>query len=221
MSHTSLFKNILDWGMTKPSQQAPTKLAQRAPKLGQLERTEARVMSAVTELLGEVGYRQLSVDLIAERSGVGRATIYRRWKTIPTLAIAAFESALGPGLPAPDHGEVRTDLVHLYRRFAKILSNSLWGELLPSLIEANKNDPAFKGMLARLDRERRTNSITILERAQGRGQLPTDANLDWIIDALSGPLFYRFLVSGGRLSERGLVEWVVDSVLSQFGPSRD
>jgi len=171
-------------------------------------------MAAVTELLSEVGYRQMSVDLIAERSGVGRATIYRRWKTVPALALAAFESALGPGLPAPDHGDVRTDLVHLYRRFAKILTGSLWGQLLPSLIEANKNDPAFDGMLARLDRERRTNSMTILKRAQDRGELTKDVNLDWMIDTLSGPLYYRFLVSGGALGERGMVEWIVDSVLA-------
>ena len=186
----------------------------RAPKEGQLQRTEALVMTAVTELLSEVGYRQVSVDLIAERSGVGRATIYRRWKNVPTLAVAAFEAALGPDLPAPDHGDVRTDLVHLYRRFRKILLGSHWGELLPSLIEANKNDPAFSGMLERLDRGRRTNSMAILKRAQARGELRKDANLEWMVDALSGLFFYRFLITGGKLGERGLVEWIVDSILS-------
>ena len=171
-------------------------------------------MQAVTELLGEVGYRQVTIDQIAERSGVGRATIYRRWKNVPTLAIAAFEAALGEGLPAPDHGDVRTDLVHLYRRFARILGGSLWGRMLPSLIEANKNDPAFDGMLARLDQERRTNSLTILQRALERGELLADTNIDWVIDALSGPLYYRFLISGGTLTDPGMVEWMVDGVLS-------
>ena len=191
---------------------------QRAPKEGQLQRTEDRVMEAVTELLREVGYRQMTIDLIAERSGVGRATIYRRWNNVPTLALAAFETALGPGIPAPDHGDLRTDLIHLYRRFAKILSSSLWGELLPSLIEANKNDPVFDGMLSRLDKERRTNSRTILIRAQERGELSSETKIDWIIDTLSGALYYRFLITGERLNEKGLVEWVVDSVLSTSRP---
>ena len=181
-----------------------------------MQRTEERVMQAVTELLAEVGYRQMTIDLIAQRSGVGRATIYRRWQNVPTLAVSAFEALLGPGLPAPDHGDVRTDLIHLYRRFAKILLQSQWGELLPSLIEANKNDPAFDGMLARIDRERRTNSQTILERAKARGEIDAQANVDWVIDTLSGAFYYRFLISGGRLAERGLVEWIVDSVLSQL-----
>ena len=105
---------------------------ERAPKQGQLQRTEARVMHAVSELLGEVGFRGLSIDLVAEASGVGRATIYRRWKTVPMLALSAFEFALGPGLPAPDHGDLRTDLIHLYRRFAKVLGQENWVRMLPA-----------------------------------------------------------------------------------------
>ena len=189
---------------------------ERAPKHGQLERTEARVMQAVSELLGEVGIRGLSIDLVAQTSGVGRATIYRRWKTVPMLALSAFEFKLGPGLPAPDHGDLRTDLVHLYRRFAKVLGQEDWARMLPAIIEAAKRDPDFEAMLARLDQERRTNSLAILKRAQGRGELHEKANLDWIIDALSGPLYYRFLIAGGSIGEPGFVEWVVDAVIQPF-----
>ena len=173
-------------------------------------------MQAVSALLGEVGFRGLSIDLVAQRSGIGRATIYRRWKTVPVLALAAFEFALGPGLPAPDHGDLRSDLVHLYRRFAKVLGQSDWARMLPAIIEAAKRDPDFAAMLARLDQERRTNSIAILKRAQARGELSASANLDWIIDALSGPLYYRFLIAGGSMAEPGFVEWTVDAVIQSF-----
>lgn len=204
---------------TSPKTAPKTNAGVRAPKASQLERTELAVMEAMTELLREVGYRQITVDLVAQRSGVARSTIYRRWASLPILAIAAFDAALGPGLPSPDHGDVETDLIHLYRRFTKILANSFWGELLPSLIEASKNEPAFDGLLARLDKDRRVNSLTILKRGVERGEIDAKANLDWIIDSLSGMLYYRFLISGGKLNEKGLVEWAVRTVLAGCAPS--
>lgn len=196
------------------------KPTERAPKQGQLERTEARVMRAVSDLLSEVGFRGLTIDLVAQTSGVGRATIYRRWKTVPMLALAAFEFALGPGLPAPDHGDLRTDLIHLYRRFAKVLGQEDWARMLPAIIEAAKRDPDFEAMLARLDQERRTNSLTILQRAQSRGELNETANLGWIIDAVSGPLYYRYLIAGGSMTEPGFVEWVVDAIIQPVASGR-
>lgn len=188
---------------------------QRAPKSGQLQRTTDAVMDAMLALLKEHGYRDITMDQVAEQSGVARSTIYRRWGSIAQLAIEAFERALGPGLPSPDHGAVREDLVHLYRRFAKILNKSLWGRVLPSLIEAAAADAAFAELLARLEYERRVNSRTILERGIARGELAPDTPVDRIIELLSGLMYHRHMISGERLSEPGLVEWMVDAALAQ------
>lgn len=198
----------------KPTAKQDPAASKRAPKLGQIERTTNAVMDAVLELLKDHSYRDLSIDLIAEHSGIARSTIYRRWGSVAQLAIDAFEQALGPGLPSPDHGDVRTDLVHLYHRFAKILRSSLWGRVLPSLIEASATDADFRALLSRLDDERRINGRTIIRRAVERGELGTDANPEWIIDTLSGLIYHRYLITDTELNEEGLIEWAVDSCLA-------
>ncbi len=191
------------------------KPARRAPKTSQMERTVAAVLDATLVLLSEVGYRQLTIGLVSERSGVARSTIYRYWKNIPDLAIAAFDFALGPRAPAPDTGDVRRDLLTIYERFSAALKRSLWGRALPSLIEASRNEPAFAGLLPRLADQRREGSRRRLLKAIEQGELRPDADPEWILDTLTGLLYFRLLVSGTDLREPGMIDWAVDSVLSQ------
>src|SRR5258707_518226 len=46
----------------------------------QTEVTDA-ITNAFFEELAEVGYGRLSIDAVARRAGVGKAAIYRRWKS--------------------------------------------------------------------------------------------------------------------------------------------
>ncbi len=208
-------KNRTETGLrTRPD----TQPVRRAPKIAQIERTTSAVLEAAIELLSEVGYRRLTIDLVSQRSGVARSTIYRHWSNIPDLAIAAFDMALGPNPPLPDTGDIRSDLLAAYTRLSKILKRSIWGKAMPSLIEATHNDPKFKGLLPKLVDRRREASRVMLLRAKDRGELNTDANIDWILDALSGMLYHRLLVTGGSLQNPKMIEWAVDSVLSQVTP---
>lgn len=190
--------------------------AKRAPKAAQIERTTNAVLEATIDLLSEVGYRRLTIDLVSQRSGVARSTIYRYWKHVPELAIAAFDQALGPNPPMPDTGDIRSDLIANYTRLARILKRSIWGKAMPSLIEATHNDPNFKGLLPKLVDRRRGAAREMIERARERGEITKHANADWILDALSGMLYHRLLVTGGKLRDPKMIEWAVDSVLSQI-----
>lgn len=182
-----------------------------------MERTVAAVLNATLVLLSEVGYRQLTIGMVSERSGVARSTIYRYWKNIPDLAIASFDFALGPRSPAPDTGDLRRDLITIYEWLATALRRSIWGKALPSLIEATRNEPAFAGLLPRLADQRREGSRKRLVKAIEQGELRPDANLEWILDMLTGLLYHRLLVTGGDLREPGMIDWAVDSVLSLVG----
>lgn len=200
---------------TGPRARSNPQPVRRAPKVAQIERTTSAVLEAAIELLSEVGYRRLTIDLVSQRSGVARSTIYRHWSNIPDLAIAAFDMALGPNPPLPDTGDIRSDLLATYTRLSKILKRSIWGKAMPSLIEATHNDPNFKGLLPKLVDRRREASRIMLQRAKDRGEIAEDADTDWILDALSGMLYHRLLVTGGSLRNQKMIEWAVDSVLSQ------
>lgn len=192
------------------------KAVQRAPKLGQIERTTKHVLETTAELLAEVGYRELSIELVVQRSGVSRSTIYRHWNNRAELAIAAFDAALGPSPPQPDLGDIRSDLVAVYKRFPVILSRSIWGAVMPSIIEASKTDPLFDGLLADLVNRRKESGREIFRRAIRRGEIRKDANIEWAIDALDGAYYHRLLITGAKLKDDAMAEWLVDSVLSQI-----
>lgn len=188
--------------------------SKRAPKLSQIQRTTQAVMSATVELLSEIGYRSLTIDLISQRSGIARSTIYRHWSNVPELTIQAFDAAIGPNSKVPDEGDVRSDLILLYKRLAKSLGRSVWGRTLPAMIEASHNDPNFKNKLSEMADVRRQSARDMLQRAKDRRELRPDANIEWMLDALSGALYHRLLTTRTSMLEPGLIEWLVDSVLS-------
>ncbi|SIN64575.1 transcriptional regulator, TetR family [Parasphingorhabdus marina DSM 22363] len=188
----------------------------RAPKLGQINRTKEQVLDATADLLKEIGYRELSIDRVIERSSVARSTIYRHWNNKAELAIEAFDRALGPNPPTANLGSVREDLIATYKRFPKILERSIWGTMLPSIIEASKTDPAFEGLLSNFVNARKENMRELFNRAIDRGEIRKDTNIEWAIDTLSGFFYHRLLMTGEKLNEDGLAEWLADSVLSQI-----
>lgn len=189
---------------------------QRAPKVQQIERTVQTVLDATLELLSEVGYRNLTIQLIAERSGVARSTIYRHWNNVPDIALTAFDNALGPTPFQPDSGSIREDLRRLYQQLSKALKRSVWGRSLPSLIEATFNDPDFKGLLPKLTERRRAPTRQLFYRAIERGELRPDIPIDWVLDAITGTLYQRLLITGAKLDTPGLIDWAIDSALDSF-----
>ncbi|MEM9571354.1 MAG: TetR/AcrR family transcriptional regulator [Pseudomonadota bacterium] len=190
--------------------------AQRAPKHGQIDRTINKVLKTTSSLLRKHGYRQLTIDMVANESGVARSTLYRHWSNVAELTIAAFDAALGPNPPPPNLGDLRSDLVFAYTRFHSILKRSLWGSVMPSLIEASKTDPRFAGLLERLVDERRATGRLLFTRAIEQGEIHPDSKIEWAIDALTGAYYHRLLMTGAPLDEDGMVEWLVDAVLHQM-----
>lgn len=197
--------------MVKTNSEKPTK---RAPKRAQIERTTKAVMEATCELLSEIGYRRLTIERISERSGVARSTIYRHFNNIPQIAVQAFDTMLGPNPPAPDEGDVRSNLIVIYTRLAKILERSIWGKVLPSLIEASHMDPEFEGLMSSLAKKRRSETRAMLIRARENGELRADARIEWMLDMMSGTLYHRVLISRNALNDPGLVEFIVDAALA-------
>lgn len=190
--------------------------AQRAPKRGQIDRTIKKVLKTTSSLLRKHGYRQLTIDMVANESGVARSTLYRHWSNIAELTIAAFDAALGPNPPPADLGDLRSNLIFTYTRFHSILKRSLWGSVMPSLIEASKSDPRFAGLLERLVDERRETGRSLFKRAIEQGEIHPDSKYEIAIDALTGAYYHRLLMTGAPLDEEGMVEWLVDAVLHQM-----
>ncbi len=79
---------------------------------------EAVLRSALLEL-SEMGWASLSVERISERSGVHKTTIYRRWGSAERVALEALLERGSKGIPIPDSGDIRLDLMALGRSIAQ------------------------------------------------------------------------------------------------------
>jgi AcrR family transcriptional regulator len=182
------------------------------------ERADRAILMATLELMAETGAHDLRMDDVAGRAGVGKATIYRRYRSKDELITAAIAELVSE-ISIPDTGRTRADLLALMRGAVEVYRGSLEAAVMPSLVEAMSRDAE----LARLVREeflaqRRAALREVLERGIERRDLRRDLDIDLALDVLGGPLFYRLLITGGPIDER-LAEGVVELILRGFAPS--
>ena len=160
---------------------------------------DASILTATLELAAEVGINGMSMDDLAQRAGVSKASIYRRWPSKELLVIDALRSAMGP-LDAVDTGDVGGDIrAILGDLVARFSSKDRMSDVLPHLIEVATHDPALRVELDAYTQLRRVPMRTILERGVARGEISPDVDLDTLIDALLGPIIYRRLLTGGTI----------------------
>jgi AcrR family transcriptional regulator len=174
-------------------------------------RSRERVLAAVVDLVVERGASGTTIEAVAERSLVAKTTIYRQWPHQAALVLDAFRSA-AEDPPATDTGSLRGDLVVLLAGLAEALGSGPAGPLMAALIDAAGRDPAFAAQHAEEARRRHRPVLEVLERGVARGELPTGADLEGLVDRLAGPVFHRRFVSGLPVDAR-FVEQVVDAVL--------
>lgn len=195
----------------------PTDGASPGPGRPRSERAHRAILDATLELLAERGWDGLTMEGIAGRAGVGKTTVYRRWKGREGVLAAAVDRLVGTAIAIPDTGTLRSDL-HVLMARAVSLYGGPPGRMMPGLVSAMARHPevaeAVRGgfLAARRDALRE-----VLDRGVRRGELRADADRELALDFLGGPLFYRLLVTGGPLDD-ALVEGTVDVLVRGLAP---
>jgi AcrR family transcriptional regulator len=179
------------------------------------ERADRAILAAALELMARDGVREVRIDDVAERAGVGKATIYRRYRSKDEL-VGAVVAGLVSEIAVPDTGSTRADLSALMRAAVEVYRGSAEAGVMPGLVDAMSRDPELartvrEGFLAR----RRAALRRVLERGVERGDLRADLDFELALDTLGGPLFYRLLITGGPIDD-GLAEGVVDLIMRGF-----
>lgn len=163
----------------------------------------AAILRAVHELLPEVGYSALTIDSVAERAGVARPTIYRRWPTKAAMVVAAFQDHEvsprgGPShVPAvaPDtgslHGDVAALVARLVAGFAAMEEHGAMGGIIAEMA----TDRAFAEQIRSrwLDPDE-AELASVFRRAAERGEVPDDVDGPAVLSALAGTVLYRLVV---------------------------
>ncbi|KRU26292.1 TetR/AcrR family transcriptional regulator [Clostridium botulinum] len=165
------------------------------------EKTKQSILSAAYELLLENGFGAVTVEKIAERAGVSKATIYKWWPNKAAVVMDAFFDAAVVRLPIPDTGSTINDMIIQVNNLAKFLT-SREGKVINEIIaEGQFNQKLAEAYRAIYFKPRRLDSQYILERGISRGELKEDLDIELVIDLIFGPLFYRLLITGDMVDE--------------------
>jgi AcrR family transcriptional regulator len=177
------------------------------------------VAEATLSLLGEVGYARLSIEQVAKRAGVHRPTVYRRWPSKQHLVTNVLASALGV-TPTPDTGDLRTDLLTGIGTVVDGLTAPGLGHVLVPFVADLRAHPELREQfLTEVFHARRATTEATLRAAIERGEVRTDIDMTFVLDALAAPAYFRQLF-GHAPVDRLLVEQTVDLVLAAIRTER-
>jgi len=174
------------------------------------EEAHQAILDATLALLAEVGFSALTVEGVAARAGVGKATIYRRWPSKVPLVVEAFG-----GLPAfeeADTGSLAGDLKAMLRAYLELFNKTPLATVLPALASERAHDPALAELFNPVLRQRRSPLTAALERAKARGEIPSDTDLELAADLIVGPIAVRLFFTGRRVQPK-LVDPMVEMAL--------
>ena len=175
------------------------------------EEAHQAILDATLALLAEVGFSALTVEGVAGRAGVGKATIYRRWPSKLPLVIEAFGGL--PSFEDADLGSLAADLKAMLRSYLELFNKTPLAAVLPALASERAHDPALAELFDPVLRQRRSPLTRALERAVARGEVPADLDLDLAADLIVGPIAVRLFFTGRKVTTR-MVDPMVDLALS-------
>ncbi|SEP89940.1 transcriptional regulator, TetR family [Solimonas aquatica] len=176
--------------------------------------TEQAILQATLELLHEGGYSALTIDRVAARARASKTTIYRRWKTKEHLVLAVLQLLPMP-MPERSSGSLQTDLIELFRQFARIMADSPLRGVLPMLVAECANNPALSHLLVPVNERRRAPLRKLVELAIERGELATHTDVELLLDVIQGAIAIRMYFLLDKLDERwirGLVQLLMEGL---------
>ena len=192
-----------------------------AGRPGRGQATTEALHRAVQELLEEVGYRALTIEGVAARSGVPKTSIYRRW---PSKAEMVFDLVLHSSAELPamdDRGSLTGDIEALSARIVALVAGPLGRRTFPGLICDAAGDRALMHRFrATVVADGRNQIAQGLERSVRRGEL-TDARAAADLQAvlIGAALMYALLHPD--LDEGALRDKITDLAMAVINPRRN
>ncbi|MCP4908745.1 MAG: TetR/AcrR family transcriptional regulator [bacterium] len=167
------------------------------------------IIAATLEIMAQRGYEGIRVADVAERAGVAKATMYRRWASKADLVVAALQSA--PPLSPVDTGDLRRDLLSLLEQFLELTESAPIIGLLATLAAERQKNPELARRLDPFVAERMAPISQAFRRAISRGEVAPEADLDLATTLLGGAAVMRLFFGGAM--DNAAIEGLVDLVL--------
>jgi AcrR family transcriptional regulator len=156
---------------------------------------EAEILDATLELLASSGYDRLTMDAVASSAKASKATLYRRWETKAELVVDALTRAKGaPRVEAVDTGSLRSDLMSIACSAGGFNDEKVIA-VMASVITALHRDQEFADLFhERFISAKIAEAREVYERAQQRGEIACDVDLDLLAPTLGAIILHRAFV---------------------------
>ncbi|MFD6449399.1 MULTISPECIES: TetR/AcrR family transcriptional regulator [unclassified Nocardia] len=196
-------------------EQSVTPPAPRKRTGGRSARVRDAVLTATLEQVTEHGIEGLTIGDVAARAGVAETTIYRRWGTRTALIAEAVTELAAVGNPAPDTGNLRSDLAVLAGQVSDLISRPGMARLVGTTV-ALSSDPEVDAARRKFWNDRFERSSQVITNAVARGELPASVNPRAVLETLSAPLYFRLLV-GEQAIDDVFIARCIDDTLALHG----
>src|SRR6202171_821767 len=160
------------------------------------------ILDAVYALLQEKSVRDLTMEAVAKRAGVGKPTLYKWWPTKATLVLAMLVERMAPKLEKPT---VLTAEQSLRFRVRSLIDafNGPFGKIVAGLIAEGQSEAAvLQEFFDRWVSPRRNATITDLQRGKNAGELRPETEPELLNDAIFGAIYYRLLLHSSPLTRK-------------------
>lgn len=186
-----------------------------APAAGQRRGSTrtAAILNATLQLLGEVGYDQLTIDGVAGLARSSKTTIYRRWPDKSALVCDALISASERHPELPSANSLRDDLLALVALFAKVATTEDAGAFASLLAAARKDSAIATAVRVISVEQRRRDCRDVVQRAIGRGELTDPQLAALLFDTTIGQIMVRFLLQSDGFDDAQQVDFVDNTLI--------
>nr|WP_042177921.1 TetR/AcrR family transcriptional regulator [Kibdelosporangium sp. MJ126-NF4]CEL12849.1 Transcriptional regulator, TetR family [Kibdelosporangium sp. MJ126-NF4]CTQ98535.1 Transcriptional regulator, TetR family [Kibdelosporangium sp. MJ126-NF4] len=182
---------------------------------GRSARVREAALAAAADLTRERGIGEVTLSDIAERSGVNRATLYRRWGTLDALMADMTMHSISTGAPLADTGSLRGDLYAWAIKASHDIPSENGALLLRSMVMTLPVTDEVRALRVRYLEHRYRELAAVLERARERGE--SGPTVDELYEIVLAPMYLRVLMDYRPLSEE-YAKSLVDRVLSFTRP---
>lgn len=177
-----------------------------------IQRTRDAVLPATLTVLADRGFANFTMEGVAEAAGVAKSTVYRYWPSRLALLRDALDGLNRQPEVALEAGPARARIERLLEHLAAALADSLLSACIPALVEAAEHHPEVAEFLHQYSDRRRSALTSVIRKGVEAGELPAHLDPELAALALSGPIFYRRLMTAAPLSAAdvpGLVRQVL------------
>jgi len=176
--------------------------------------TQRLVKGATLDLITEIGFEGTTVELIAERSGVSRTTIYRHWPDPSVLFLEAFDPIDADREPPSLTGDFATDVRGYVHHVAERLNDDRFAAALAAQVDKARRDPQYRAAHLQYAVTRNEHGLSIFRAGIADGTLHPDIDPEHETDLVLSYLVYERLMKYRRLDD-AIVDTLCDGVLAR------